>query len=315
MVLWHHHRLGMRLVLLGVVLFPGLGCGPLTSIDRAESVDGAAEEAGGQSGAGGGGGSGGEMEGQGGQGGQGGAGGTGNGAGGSGNGAGGGGGTNGEGQGGSSPSDDAGLPVDSAPIDLAAAEVPVTPAQSVLEVSHNGGAFGANLTALGTLDWMHFGLGGNGNVNRKRNVAALISMKLLGASNVGHYDDRPIVHTWSDGTPIRSATDVPDGIVVGDVVGRGFEIRVPGAPDQRRTVKVYVGAWGARARLTAELSDDSAPAYSDRSLSVQNPGGDLVYSISFQPSSADQALVVRWTLDTINREFGNVTLQAVTVSQ
>jgi hypothetical protein len=300
----------------GIVLLLGLACGPVTSVDRAQPIDGAPppDLGGSQSG-----GSGGQVGGQGGSAGSGG----GNPAGGQGGGnpAAGGSGGSGGGQGGM-PGSDSGSRVEVAPpADTGTTaetgpDLPVQPGQSVLEVTNNGGAFAHDLTALGTLDWMHFGLGGSGStVNRKRNVPALIDMQLVGNGSTGHYDDRPIVHSWTDGTPTRNATNAPDGIVVGDVVGRGFEIRVPGVVDRRRTLKVFVGAWGARAKLTAELSDGSAPAYSDRSLSVQHPGGDLVYSIVFQPSSAGKTLVVRWTVDTINRQFGNVTLQAATLSE
>jgi hypothetical protein len=295
----------------GVWLLLGGACGPVSSVDRAQAFDGPplVDLGGAQSG--------GQSGGQGGSGG-------GNAAGGAGGGGGSGGalatGGNGGGNGGS-PGGDTGSPTEvTPPADTSAVvetgpEIPAQPMQSVLEVSSNGGAFSHNLTDVGTLDWMHFGLGSGSAVNRKRAVPALISMSILGNDSPGHYDDRPILHSWTDGTPTRNATDAPDGIVVGDVVGRGFEIRAPGSPDRRRTLKVFVGAWGARAKLTAELSDGSAPAYSDRSLSVQNPGGDLVYSIAFQPSSAGQSLVVRWTLDTINRQFGNVTVQAATLSE
>ena len=184
-----------------------------------------------------------------------------------------------------------------------------------LEGSASSAALGGDLTAAGSVDWMHFGRGTATTVNRKRLVSQQLSMHVLGSGSLCRYDDRPVAHSWTDGTPTLSASSIRDGVGLGDVAGRGFEIRAPGSVGQRRTLKVHVGAWGARAKLTAQLSSGGAYGYTDNSLSVQNPGGDLVYTVVYQTSAASQSLVVRWTIETLNHEYGNVTLQAVTLSE
>jgi hypothetical protein len=134
-------------------------------------------------------------------------------------------------------------------------------------------------------------------------------------TSFGRYSDRPVRFSWSNGTPTTSVTSTPDGIVVGDQVGRGYEIRVAGSPTRPRTVRAYLGVWGARARLTASLSDESDARYIDTTLTAQNPGADRIYTIVFQPTVATQTLVLRWTVDQINQRYGNVTLQAVAVTE
>ena len=84
-----------------------------------------------------------------------------------------------------------------------------------------------------------------------------------------------------------------------------------------RTVKVYVGVWGAQGKLEATLSDSSASAYVD--TSVTDPGGSSdgiarVYTLTYRAASSGQTLTVKWTVETMHEaQWGNVTLQAATL--
>ena len=119
--------------------------------------------------------------------------------------------------------------------------------------------------------------------------------------------------SWTDGTPTGQATSTPQGISNGDETGRGFELRVQGDVARARQVKVYWGVWGGRARMQVRMSDDSVPANVDTTLTAGDPGADRITTIQFRTSQANQTLVVRWTIDTISLEYGNVTLQAATL--
>jgi hypothetical protein len=184
-----------------------------------------------------------------------------------------------------------------------------------MQVSHTAGAATTDLTQAGTLDWVHFGLGSAGAQNRKRGADPLVTMYPISNGSMGRYDDRPIAFSWSDGAPTQSATSVTDGVVVGDVTGRGFEIRALGSPERPRTLKVHVGVWGARAKMVIQLSDGGVPMYTDSSLDASAPGQDRVYTIVFRPAGDGQFLSVRWTVDRINKTYGNVTLQAATLAE
>lgn len=189
------------------------------------------------------------------------------------------------------------------------------PSLPFVSVSHAPGVASTSLTAEGTFDWRHWGYNSAAAATRKRNGPGIIGMTPLSSGAVGRYTDRPVLFSWSDGYPTLAVSDAPDGIVVGDQVGRGFEVRVGGNPARARTIKLHAGVWGARARLTVSLSGQSNPIHVDDTLTADVPGADRIYAVVFQPAVQTQTLVLRWTVDTINRTYGNVTLQAVTVAE
>jgi hypothetical protein len=208
------------------------------------------------------------------------------------------------------PGDDA-APDSAPPAMDAASDAPELP---LVQVSHASPANSNNLTAEGTVDWQHWGFNSPAAVNRLRNGPGHISMTLTQSATVGRYNDRPVRFSWTNGAPNFTVPDTPDGIVVGDVVGRGYEIRVTGDPTRARTVRVYVGVWGARARMNISLSGGTGTLYTDSSLTAQDPGADRAYTVVFQPAVQSQVLILRWTVDVVNRQYGNVTLQAVTLA-
>ena len=223
-------------------------------------------------------------------------------------------------------SSDAGSPAADAAEDLplggaggdAGLEVSVTPEAPGpwLQVSLAPAQPLTDLTAAGNLDWAHFGQGGVTRVNRKLGVVpARITMNTLGEGTVYGYDNRPIRFAWTDGTPTGQVSTTAAGISVGESPGRGFEIRAEGDVTRARVLRVHVGVWGARAHLWTRLNDDeSVPAFTDNSLSAAQSGQDRVYTIRFRPANQGQQLLVRWTLETATQSYGNVTLQAASLS-
>ena len=185
--------------------------------------------------------------------------------------------------------------------------------ESLLMVAHQPGVPSTNLTSAGTLDWHHFGLGGGSGLNRKGNGQGIIGFSGINITSFGHYADRPVTFSWSDGQTVASASNVPDGIVAGDTIGRGFELRVAGDPNRARTLRVFVGVWRGGGRFTAQL-DGAATTFSDNTLTATAPGADRIYTVTFQPTTETGVLTVRWTLDSMSHMYGNVTLQAATLS-
>jgi hypothetical protein len=185
-------------------------------------------------------------------------------------------------------------------------------------VSHAPAGPVTDLTTAGAVDWIHFGYQGASRRNRKAGVTARLSMTTIGDVQIYSYDDRPVRFSWRDGAPDTQVTATPDGISVGEEVSGGFEIRVLNTGTRPATVRLHVGAWNARGRLTARLGD--GPPYTDTSLTAAAPGQDRVYTIVYRPgpASAPQSvapLVLRWTLDAIGATYGNVTIQAVTLTE
>ncbi len=120
-------------------------------------------------------------------------------------------------------------------------------------------------------------------------------MCTLGGGTAGRYDTNPNGYSWTDGTPTARVTNSPTGLYINGL-NKGFQITVPADDTTSRTVKVYVGVWGAQGKLEAALSDSSASPYVD--TSVTDPGGSSdgiarVYSLTYRAASANQTLTVK----------------------
>jgi hypothetical protein len=170
-----------------------------------------------------------------------------------------------------------------------------------------------NLTAQGTLDWIHWGTSTNSPLDRKAGVLQLISdYTKIGPAEVQRYADNYTGFSWTDGKPTLNAADTRTGVfTIG--LGNGFEVRVPADPTPR-VLKIYVGLYGAQANFQAWLSDFSAPAYTDTTLSNFYASAYGVYTLTYSSSSPGQSLTVRHRpLQLFDNDFGNVTLQAATL--
>jgi hypothetical protein len=176
-----------------------------------------------------------------------------------------------------------------------------------------------DLTALANMDWMHFGHDpGGAYVNRRAAPASgmqHLAMALVGATSFNRYNDRPLRFSWTDGAPTAMVSQTPWGIYA-DGMSNGFRITANAAATAARTLRIVVGVWQGRGKLVARLTDDSAPLYSEATLSAANTGQDRAYTIAYRAGTTGQSLIVEWTMDAIVAgQPGNTTLQAVTLSQ
>jgi hypothetical protein len=96
-------------------------------------------------------------------------------------------------------------------------------------------------------------------------------------------------------------------------VGKGWTIGVS-AGVTPRTLALHVGAWAARGKLTATLSDGSARPVSDTSFDGGLGSGETLYVIKFGAAAEGQILTVTWTVDELTGDArGDVRLQAATL--
>ncbi len=107
---------------------------------------------------------------------------------------------------------------------------------------------------------------------------------VVGNAGVNRYANNSAGFTWSDGTPTATANNSTTGVfIIGQ--GNGFRITAP-ADTTVKTLRVYVGAWHTQGLMTAQLSDGSAPAYTDTSLSnTVSPTSLGVYTFTYQAAS------------------------------
>lgn len=184
-----------------------------------------------------------------------------------------------------------------------------------------------NLTTTGKLDWVHWGLYTENSIDRKASVTPQISnFTLLGDNSTYtlaayQYADNSNSYSWYDGTPQVTVTNTTTGVWAYDYIpiGSGFQFTVP-ADTTQKTLFVYVGAFAAEGKLTASLSDNSAPAFtSSLNATVNNfsNGPSGVFAITFAANSSNQTLTVTWTLTRVNGNptgAPNVTLQAAALT-
>ncbi|MCA1597732.1 MAG: LamG domain-containing protein, partial [Chloroflexi bacterium] len=117
--------------------------------------------------------------------------------------------------------------------------------------------------------------------------------------------------------PTQSGTNNGQGIYVSGngnnppSSGSGFQFKVS-ADTLTRELRVYVDASKARGRLTASLSDNSGPVYSDDSLSNTSGTTAGVYTLYYRAASPGQTLTVDWET-AVDYGGGGVTLQAATL--
>src|SRR5207247_2124471 len=75
------------------------------------------------------------------------------------------------------------------------------------------------------------------------------------------------------------------------------------------------GTYGASGKFEASLSDNSAPAYTDESLTNALNGPSAVYTVTFAARSPGALLKIMWTVASMEDQmFGNVTLQSAALT-
>ncbi len=116
-----------------------------------------------------------------------------------------------------------------------------------------------NLTSLGTTDWAHW----NGTYIHKASGGGKISnITQVGGGNYGTYNSTSRNISWSDGTPTGSATDDQNYVWCNNVANAGWTFTVPADTTARTLNVLFGGASGAVVKISAHLSDSSAPDYS-----------------------------------------------------
>ncbi len=166
-----------------------------------------------------------------------------------------------------------------------------------------------NLTTEGSSDWEHWGPEG---VNRKAGVSSQLGTLTASGATVG-YSNGLRAMSWTDGAPTATGSLNQAGVyIVG--IGQTLSITVP-AGIATVTVIVHVGGWNSAGKLTAHLSDGSAPDFTD-TTSLATGQYDRNYTLTYRAGSAGQTLTVTWTLTagTGNINISGASLDSVNIT-
>jgi hypothetical protein len=172
-----------------------------------------------------------------------------------------------------------------------------------------------NLTALGAVDWVHWGLDGATSVDRKERANQIGNFSRIG-QNCGaleSYADNPYGFTWTDGAPAPESINTTTG-VLSQGIDCGFSITVP-ADTTPRTFAIYAGVWKARGKIVARLSDGGPADYVDTSLGSDVARDTGMYVFNYAAQSGGQNLTITFTqIAESSPGEGNITLQAAWLS-
>ncbi len=172
-----------------------------------------------------------------------------------------------------------------------------------------------NLSYEGQTDWAHWGLSSANSFDDAHQATVRISNKtILGKGSATQFGDNAVGFDWTNGSqPNVVVSNTTTGIYMAGL-SNGFQFTVP-ADTTRRRLRVYVGLYGAVGRFDASLSDFSAAAYSDTSLSSVYGNAYGVYTLDYFAASPNQALTLTYTLPiAYDDQYGNVSLESASLS-
>ncbi|MEV6282669.1 sugar-binding protein [Kribbella sp. NPDC051770] len=199
-----------------------------------------------------------------------------------------------------------------------AAAAPADPFVVTTETLPSGTATAgrADLTADGTLDWVH--VTGDG-VERKAAVPPSITVDDLNpAAARTTLGDSPLTFRWSDGTTTASTPGVTTGGVfhyddttVGPTTGHdaGYRITVPAAASARRLV-VVGGIWQARGTVTVAAAGGAGTPYT-ASIGATDRATAKRYTVTIRPG---EGVVITTRFTEKLTANGNLSLSAATLA-
>jgi hypothetical protein len=144
-----------------------------------------------------------------------------------------------------------------------------------------------DLSALGTIDWAHWGLTAANSFDHKLNANKISN--ITAPNGVVRFPTSPATYSWTKGTPTDSAT-TPSGVCLKPANQLSFTVPVTTAYQE---LFVDAGAFLAAGSFEAFLSDGS-PIYLEKSM-LKSTGGSVAarYRVRFKSPTAGLTLTIR----------------------
>ncbi|BAL90044.1 hypothetical protein AMIS_48240 [Actinoplanes missouriensis 431] len=167
-----------------------------------------------------------------------------------------------------------------------------------------------NLTAEGTIDWVHWGEQGTYALERNANGGFAILEGTPGPSRARHTLS-PEKYRWTGGSPLASASGVTSGVRACDA-GSGFTLSAP-AGTRDSTLRLYVGLVSGSGSLEVKLST-GGKVVRDRWEQTGTSMETAVYTVSYTATGTGK-ISLKWITDeSFSEDCGGVALQAATLS-
>lgn len=200
------------------------------------------------------------------------------------------------------------------PSDVVTAQYTINPSQGgELTAFFTPHMNAVDLTTEGDADWMHLGFGDLNGINRKTNVSEQLTYSIVGAGiqKGFSFSSTDKVFSWTDGAPEAVVAETTSGIFI-EQLDSGFRITAP-ADATKRNLNIYLGAFDAKGKVTVSLSDGSV---ADAIGFLDSPGlkSNQYLAVEYSSFSESATVTVEYILDTKYGDFGNVAIQAATLS-
>jgi hypothetical protein len=167
-----------------------------------------------------------------------------------------------------------------------------------------------DLTAEGTIDWVHWGEQGRYALERNANGGFAILEGTPGPERRRHTVS-PERFRWTGGSPLAEAKGVTSGVRACGK-GSGFTLSAP-AGTRNSTLRLYLGVLAGRGKLEVSLSDGGKPVTD----TVEQTGASMTtiaYTVSYSATGTGK-ISVKWITDeSFSEDCGGVALQAATLS-
>ena len=153
------------------------------------------------------------------------------------------------------------------------------------------------LTSASVFDWAHWGTSTDAPLVRKPG-GVLTDFSVIGTSTPTSFSDGEIEYSWTGGDVLPAVDRTKTGVSITGV-GNGFHLTVP-ADTTPKTLLLYLGAWEAQGQITASLSDNAVPPFTDTPVDIVASNGDHhvngTYALTFQAGHPGQTLSVDYVM-------------------
>lgn len=157
-----------------------------------------------------------------------------------------------------------------------------------------------DLTAEGTLDWIHWGAeAASPFANRKANVTPVVlGWTLTGApTSISPSSNNPSSFGWNDGTPLATNSGTTSHVFFKGATNVTAEILLTTALELH-SAHLYLGLNRTRARFEIDFDDGSVPRQS-KEIERNDDALALNFTVDFRHPKKGAHLRVRWTMLTI----------------